>query len=48
MSNDIDQVILVTGGARGIGAETAKALAARGARLVLTDLDQAALDATAA
>jgi NAD(P)-dependent dehydrogenase (short-subunit alcohol dehydrogenase family) len=48
MSNDIDQVILITGGARGIGAETAKALAARGARLILTDLDQAALDATAA
>ncbi|KAA1417098.1 SDR family oxidoreductase [Nocardioides humilatus] len=42
-----DQVILITGGARGIGAETAKALAAKGARLVLTDLDRDALDATA-
>ncbi|WP_183098149.1 SDR family oxidoreductase [Nocardioides pelophilus] len=42
------QVILVTGGARGIGAETAKALASKGARLVLIDLDQAALDETAA
>lgn len=48
MSNDIDQVILITGAARGIGAETAKALAARGARLILTDLDRAALDETAA
>ncbi|WGX98613.1 SDR family oxidoreductase [Nocardioides sp. L-11A] len=38
-----DQVILITGGARGIGLETAKALAARGARLVLTDLDGPAL-----
>src|SRR5690348_1377547 len=48
MSNDIDQVILITGGARGIGAETAKAFAARGARVVLTDLDRAALDETVA
>lgn len=32
-------VVLITGAARGIGAETAKALAAKGARLVLTDLD---------
>lgn len=39
-----DQVILITGGARGIGLETAKALAAQGARLVLTDLDAPALD----
>ena len=43
-----DQVVLITGGARGIGAETAKALAAKGAKLVLTDLDRAALDETAA
>ncbi len=42
------QVVLITGGARGIGAETAKALASKGARLILTDLDQAALDETAA
>ncbi|PWN03798.1 short-chain dehydrogenase [Nocardioides silvaticus] len=42
------QVVLITGGARGIGAETAKALADRGAKLVLTDLDRAALDQTAA
>jgi NAD(P)-dependent dehydrogenase (short-subunit alcohol dehydrogenase family) len=46
--SDIDQVILITGGARGIGAETAKALAARGAKLILTDLDRAALDETVA
>lgn len=39
-----DQVVLITGGARGIGLETAKALATRGARLVLTDLDSPALD----
>ncbi len=42
------QVVLITGGARGIGAETAKALADRGAQLILTDLDRAALDETAA
>ena len=39
-----DQVILITGGARGIGLETAKALAGRGAKLVLTDLDSPALE----
>ena len=38
------KVALITGGARGIGAETAKALATRGVRLVLTDLDQEPLD----
>jgi NAD(P)-dependent dehydrogenase (short-subunit alcohol dehydrogenase family) len=38
------KVALVTGAGRGIGAETAKALAARGAKLVLTDLDRTALD----
>ena len=38
-----DQVILITGGARGIGFETAKVLAAKGARLALTDLDAPAL-----
>ena len=41
------KVVLITGGARGIGAETAKALATKGAKLILTDLDQAALDETA-
>ncbi len=40
------QVALITGAARGIGAETAKALARRGVRLVLTDLDEAPLAET--
>lgn len=38
------KVALITGAARGIGAETAKGLAARGVRLVLTDVDQEPLD----
>lgn len=38
------RVALITGAARGIGAETAKALAQRGVKLVLTDLDQEPLD----
>ena len=38
------KVAFITGGARGIGAETAKALAARGVRLVLTDVDKEPLD----
>lgn len=42
------KVVLITGAARGIGAETARALAARGAQLVLTDVDADALDAVAA
>ncbi|HEV2981306.1 MAG TPA: short-chain dehydrogenase/reductase [Solirubrobacteraceae bacterium] len=39
---------LVTGGARGIGFATARALAARRASVVIVDLDQAAADAAAA
>lgn len=38
-TNLSDTVALITGAARGIGAELAKALAASGARVVLTDLD---------
>ena len=41
------KVILVTGGAGGIGSATSVALAARGARPVLADLDPEALAAAA-
>ena len=33
-----EQVVLITGGARGIGAETAKALAAKGVRVFYTQV----------
>jgi len=42
-----DTTFLITGGARGIGEATARALHARGARLALVDLDEAALERTA-
>jgi NAD(P)-dependent dehydrogenase (short-subunit alcohol dehydrogenase family) len=48
MNNSSDalagKVALITGAARGIGAETAKALAERGVRVVLTDVDKEPLD----
>ncbi len=38
-----DKVVFITGGARGIGAEVAQRLRNKGAKLVLTDLDEATL-----
>jgi NAD(P)-dependent dehydrogenase (short-subunit alcohol dehydrogenase family) len=43
-----DRVVLVTGGARGIGAAAARTLAARGARLALVGLEPDGLAAVAA
>jgi meso-butanediol dehydrogenase / (S,S)-butanediol dehydrogenase / diacetyl reductase len=42
------RTVLITGAARGIGAASARRLAAAGARLVLADLDGAAVDKLAA
>jgi NAD(P)-dependent dehydrogenase (short-subunit alcohol dehydrogenase family) len=42
------KVVFITGGARGIGAEVARRLRAKNAKLVLTDLDEAPLAALAA
>src|SRR5579884_3353682 len=42
------KVVLITGGARGIGAHVARRLRDKGAKLVLTDLNKAELDALAA
>ncbi len=42
------KVVLITGGANGIGAEVARRLHAKGAKLVLTDLDEAPLKELAA
>ena len=40
-----DKVVIITGGAGGIGLATAKRMASEGARIVLADLNQANLDA---
>ncbi|MEA2533233.1 MAG: hypothetical protein QOJ93_1044 [Actinomycetota bacterium] len=37
------KVVLITGGANGIGAEVARRLHGKGAKLVLTDLDEGLL-----
>ncbi|XAY04399.1 FabG-like 3-oxoacyl-(acyl-carrier-protein) reductase [Paraconexibacter sp. AEG42_29] len=42
------KVVLITGGARGVGAEVARRLRRQGAKLVLTDLDVEPLNALAA
>jgi NAD(P)-dependent dehydrogenase (short-subunit alcohol dehydrogenase family) len=42
------RVVFITGGAAGVGAEVARRLHAKGARLVLTDVDADALDRFAA
>jgi 3-oxoacyl-[acyl-carrier protein] reductase len=42
------KAIVITGGSRGIGAETARAFAAQGARVAVIGRDQAALDVVAA
>ena len=42
------KVVLITGGANGIGAEVARRLHAKGAKLVLTDLDEGRLKEVAA
>jgi len=43
-----DKVVLITGAGRGIGAGIAKCFAAKGAKVIVTDLDQESVDATAA
>ncbi|CDQ44301.1 NADP-dependent 3-hydroxy acid dehydrogenase YdfG [Mycolicibacterium neoaurum] len=43
MSSLHGKVVFITGGARGVGAEVARRLRRKGARLVLTDLDEAPL-----
>ncbi|MCW3002557.1 MAG: family oxidoreductase [Conexibacter sp.] len=40
MSQLKGQVVLITGGARGVGAETARRLVSKGAKVVLVDLDR--------
>lgn len=47
-SKDKGKVALITGGARGIGLATAKAMRAQGWRIALADIDAAALGSAAA
>lgn len=48
MSSVSGRVVLITGSANGIGAEVARRLHEKGAKLVLTDLDEVLLDELAA
>lgn len=48
MSSVSGKVVLITGGANGIGAEVARRLHNKGAKLVLTDLDKDLLEGVAA
>jgi len=48
MKIDSNSVAFITGGAAGIGLGLAQAFAKRGAKLMLADIDQSALDAAAA
>lgn len=48
MTSVNSQVVFITGGAHGIGEAVARRLHAKGAKLVLTDLDETALQALAA
>src|SRR6202048_639322 len=48
MTSVDSQVVFITGGGQGIGAEVARRLHAKGAKLVLTDLDEVALAARSA
>jgi NAD(P)-dependent dehydrogenase (short-subunit alcohol dehydrogenase family) len=48
MASVDSQVVFITGGAHGIGADVARRLHRKGAKLVLTDLDEAELAAIAA
>jgi NAD(P)-dependent dehydrogenase (short-subunit alcohol dehydrogenase family) len=43
MSSVNGKVVLITGGARGVGAEVARQLHRKGAELVVTDIDQTPL-----
>ncbi|MXO40395.1 SDR family NAD(P)-dependent oxidoreductase, partial [Mycobacterium kansasii] len=48
MTSVQDKVVFITGGARGIGAEVARRLHNKGAKLVLTDIGTAELTTIAA